>query len=119
MSKDKVYQLLRQSGGERLSGEEISRRLGISRAVGCLVSSLFSDPNVGTILITGGDTLLQCMKYMGVDQVDPVRELSPGVVLSRVTYQGCTRCVLTKSGGFGQETLVTDLARLLAGQKRA
>ena len=94
-------------------------RLGISRAVGCLVSSLFSDPNVGTILITGGDTLLQCMKYMGVDQVDPVRELSPGVVLSRVTYQGCTRCVLTKSGGFGQETLVTDLARLLAGQKRA
>ena len=32
MSKDKVYQLLRQSAGERLSGEKISRRLGISRA---------------------------------------------------------------------------------------
>ena len=32
MSKDKVYQLLRQSGGDHLSGEEISRRLGISRA---------------------------------------------------------------------------------------
>lgn len=72
-------------------------------------------PNVGTLLITGGDTLLQCMNYMGVDQVEPVCELSSGVVLSLVTYQGHTRCVLTKSGGFGQETLVTDLARLLAG----
>ena len=55
------------------------------------------------------------MNYMGVDQVEPVCELSSGVVLSLVTYQGHTRCVLTKSGGFGQETLVTDLARLLAG----
>lgn len=90
-------------------------RLGISQTVGYLVSKLFPDPNVGTLLITGGDTLLQCMNYMGVDQVDPVCELSSGVVLSLVTYQGHTRCVLTKSGGFGQETLVTDLARLLAG----
>ena len=94
-------------------------RLGISRTVGYLVSRLFPDPHVGTILITGGDTLLQCMGYMGVDQVDPVCELSPGVVLSRVTYHGITRCVLTKSGGFGQETLVADLARLLAGQREA
>ena len=71
---------------------------------------------MGTLLITGGDTLLQCMGYMGVDEVEPVCEISAGVVLSRVTYQGKSRCVLTKSGGFGQETLVTDLARLLAGQ---
>lgn len=90
-------------------------RLGISQTVGYLVSKLFPDPNVGTLLITGGDTLLQCMNYMGVDQVEPVCELSSGVVLSLVTYQAHTRCVLTKSGGFGQETLVTDLARLLAG----
>ena len=93
-------------------------RLGISQAVGYLVSKLFPDPNVGTLLITGGDTLLQCMNYMGVDQVEPVCELSAGVVLSLVTYQGHTRCILTKSGGFGQETLVTDLARLLAGPEK-
>ena len=36
-------------------------RLGISQTVGYLVSKLFPDPNVGTLLITGGDTLLQCM----------------------------------------------------------
>ena len=113
-------------GDSRLTQEYAQRngidldgiRLGISQAVGYLVSKLFPDPNVGTLLITGGDTLLQCMNYMGVDQVEPVCELSAGVVLSLVSYQGCTRCVLTKSGGFGQETLVTDLARLLAGQEK-
>lgn len=86
-------------------------RLGVSRSVGHLVGGLFTNPHVGTLLITGGDTLLQCMEHMGVDEVEPVCELSTGVVLSRVTYQGCTRCVLTKSGGFGGENLVTDLAR--------
>ena len=113
-------------GDSRLTQEYAQRngidldgiRLGISQAVGYLVSKLFPDPNVGTLLITGGDTLLQCMNYMGVDQVEPVCELSAGVVLSLVSYQGCTRCVLTKSGGFGQETLVTDLVRLLAGQEK-
>ena len=93
-------------------------RLGISRSVGYLVSTLFPDPNVGTLLITGGDTLLQCMGYMGIDEVEPVCEISAGVVLSRVTYQGKIRCVLTKSGGFGPESLVTDLARFLTDQAR-
>ena len=78
------------------------------------MGNLFTDPSVGTLLITGGDTLLQCMEQMGVREVEPVRELTTGVVLSRVSYQGCTHCVLTKSGGFGKETLVTDLARQLA-----
>ena len=89
-------------------------RLGVSQSIGYLVGNLFTDPSVGTLLITGGDTLLQCMEQMGVREVEPVRELTTGVVLSRVSYQGCTHCVLTKSGGFGKETLVTDLARQLA-----
>ena len=94
-------------------------RLGVSRAVGCLVRELFPDPNVGTLLITGGDTLLQCMNYMGIREMEPVGELSAGVVLSRVTYRGITRCVLTKSGGFGQETLISDLSAFLSRQDKS
>lgn len=89
-------------------------RLGVSRSIGYLVGNLFDDPHVGTLLITGGDTLLQCMGQMGIREVEPVCELATGVVLSRVSYRGCTHCVITKSGGFGKETLVTDLARRLA-----
>lgn len=92
-------------------------RLRVAHSIGYLLGNLFTDPNVGTLLITGGDTLLQCMNELGIREVVPVCELAAGVVLSLVSYQGRTRCVLSKSGGFGKESLVTDLARELASGK--
>lgn len=89
-------------------------RQAVSRSIGYLVSRLFPDPNLGTLLITGGDTLLQCMDYMDIRQIEPLGEMDKGVVLSRFTYQGYTRYVISKSGGFGKETLLTDLAERIA-----
>lgn len=88
-------------------------RRAVSGTIGYLVSRLFSHEAVGTLLITGGDTLLQCMNYMGVHEIEPLGEMDAGVVLSRFTYQGITRYVISKSGGFGKETLLTDLAARL------
>lgn len=90
-------------------------RVGISQAIGHIVSGLFSCPALGTLLVTGGDTLLQCMKTMGVQEVEPVCELASGVVLSRFTYNGYTRQVISKSGGFGSPTLLVDMS----GQAKA
>ena len=42
--------------------------------------------------------------------------MDAGVVLSRFTYHGITRYVISKSGGFGAENLLTELA---AAQKDA
>lgn len=89
-------------------------RQAVSRSIGYLVSRLFPDANLGTLLITGGDTLLQCMDYMDIREIEPLRELAPGVVLSRFSYQGYTRYVISKSGGFGKETLFVDLANRIA-----
>lgn len=89
-------------------------RQAVSRSIGYLVSRLFPDPNLGTLLITGGDTLLQCMDYMDIREIEPLRELASGVVLSRFSYQGCKRYVISKSGGFGKETLFVDLANWIA-----
>lgn len=86
-------------------------RVGISRAIGRIVSELFSSPALGTLLVTGGDTLLQCMETMGVKEVEPVCELASGVVLSRFTYNGYTRQVISKSGGFGSPTLLVDMSK--------
>ena len=41
-------------------------------------------------------------------------ELESGIVLARFTYQGRTRYVITKSGGFGQEDLLVELADRIA-----
>lgn len=88
-------------------------RRAVSGTIGYLVSRLFSHEAVGTLLITGGDTLLQCMDYMGVHEIEPLGEMDAGVVLSRFTYQGITRYVISKSGGFGKENLLIELAAAL------
>lgn len=88
-------------------------RVGISRALGQIVGELFTCPDLGTLLITGGDTLLQCMNQMGVTEMEPVCEVFSGVVLSRFSYGGCSRYVVSKSGGFGERTLLPDLKKML------
>lgn len=84
-------------------------RKAVAGTIGCLVSRLFSHPRIGTLLITGGDTLLQCMEYMGVREIEPLCEPAAGVVLARFAYKGVSRCVITKSGGFGGEDLILQL----------
>ena len=86
----------------------------IAGSLGNLVKEIFTSPSLGTLLLTGGDTLLQCMNSIGVRELEPICELEKGVVLARFTYNGYTRHVITKSGGFGQESLLTDLAERIA-----
>lgn len=91
-------------------------RVGISTALGSILSALFTSPDLGTLLITGGDTLLQCMQQLGVTELEPICELYAGVVLSRFSYRDCSRYVLSKSSGFGQPTLLVDLREYLRRQ---
>ncbi|MBS6954295.1 MAG: four-carbon acid sugar kinase family protein [Enterocloster asparagiformis] len=89
-------------------------RVRISGNLGHLVGLLFTSPSLGTLMLTGGDTLLQCMNCVGIRELEPLCELEKGVVLASFTYNGRTRHVITKSGGFGQESLLTGLAARLA-----
>ena len=90
-------------------------RQGISGALGLIMKELFDCPDVGTLLITGGDTLLQCMNCVKVYEMEPIGELASGVVLSRFTLNGCTRFVISKSGGFGTRTLLCDIKKQIEG----
>ena len=89
-------------------------RVRIASGVGQLVGALFASPAVGTLLLTGGDTLLQCMNSVGVHELEPICEMERGVVLARFGCGGTTRYVITKSGGFGQADLLTALAKRIA-----
>ena len=89
-------------------------RLGISRSIGHIVKSIYKSPSLGTLLITGGDTLLQCMQYMGVNTLEPVCEMEAGIVLSRFSYEGREKFVITKSGGIGSAALMSRIAEMIA-----
>lgn len=67
----------------------------------------------GALLITGGDTLLACLTRLGGQGIEPLLELFPGVVLSKCSLAGRERIIISKSGGFGDETLLTDLKELI------
>ena len=81
----------------------------ISGALGDIMKQLMKGKIPGSLLITGGDTLMECMKRLGVSQMEPIGELSAGVVYSRFNYHQSDYCVISKSGGFGAETLLKDL----------
>ena len=89
-------------------------RVRIAGGIGQLVGAIFASPSVGTLLLTGGDTLLQCMNSVGVHELEPICEMERGVVLARFGCNGTTRYVITKSGGFGQANLLTKLAKQIA-----
>ena len=97
--------------------EEVRQR--ISSSLGIILTSLVDSSADRTLLITGGDTLLTGMNLLKVYRMVPLTEVFPGVVLSRVTLCGQSRYVITKSGGFGKETLLSDLKELIEKQPSA
>lgn len=91
-------------------------RTRIAASLGRALAKLHGDGVEGTLLVTGGDTLLQCMRQIGVSVLQPVCELAPGVVLSRFGLDGAKRYVISKSGGFGAPDLLVRLAEQLQQQ---
>jgi len=59
--------------------------------------------------IIGGDTLLAFAKDQGISSLIPIKEMMPGVVLSRYQHGGEWRYLITKSGGFGTKDLFYKL----------
>jgi len=85
-------------------------RVCIAKNLGYIVKELLKRGLKATIMITGGDTLIGCMNQMGVYEMEPICEMAPGIVISRFNIQDVECHVISKSGGFGGEQLLTELA---------
>jgi len=94
-------------------------RLRISGSLGQILKAISQENLPGTLLVTGGDTLMQCMNCMDIHEIEPLCELEAGVVLSRFQYQGVSRYVISKSGGFGKADLLISLSCMLSEQVSA
>lgn len=87
-------------------------RFRIGKSLGELTQALWASHTENTFLFTGGDTLFQSMKVLGVHTIRPLTELSAGTVLSTIEWDHKQRQVITKSGGFGNEELFEEISRL-------
>lgn len=104
--KEEAVLLAKQMG---LSGEEMRSR--IAENLGGLMGWLYRNGEMGTVMVIGGDTLEKFMEEIAISELTPYCELFPGVVLSEFYFRGEKRRLLTKSGGFGEVSLLTELKR--------
>lgn len=95
-----------------LSSDEM--RVRIVKSYGHILKAFMESSLESTLFITGGDTLLGCMKELGVKEIDPICEVVPGAVLSEFSLKGKKYYVVSKSGGFGTKTFFIDLMRRLS-----
>ncbi|MGN1168245.1 MAG: four-carbon acid sugar kinase family protein [Lachnospiraceae bacterium] len=104
------------------STQEYAERLGISREdirqiisgnLGAILEQLLSEGLQCTFLLTGGDTLLAFMKKIRLKELSPICELFPGVVLSEFKFKSKYFRLISKSGGFGEESLILDLSQMI------
>jgi len=108
---DDIKEMTQVTEELQLGLEEIRQR--ISLTMGGVLRRLLDRGLDGTILVTGGDTLLAFMKCICQNTLIPICELTPGVVLSQIQYKGKSYGLLSKSGGFGGKTLLIDLKHML------
>jgi uncharacterized protein YgbK (DUF1537 family) len=82
----------------------------ICEALGVLSEKLMDSFEFPMLLTTGGDTTLAVCRHLGVNAIEPLVEIRPGIPLGRITggnYNG--RFIVTKSGRFGNADSLVDI----------
>lgn len=93
-------------------------RIRIAATLGKIVENLVERGLDSSLLMTGGDTLLGYIQLLEGATLTPVGEIERGIVLSELIAGRHRTYVITKSGGFGDETLLTDMAEKICPEKK-
>ena len=100
---------------KKLGMDQEAMRRQISRTMGTILKGLLDKGAQATMLVTGGDTLMAFMELAGVNEMLPICEFTPGVVLAQIRYRGNVYHILSKSGGFGDRELLLELEKQITG----
>lgn len=103
--ENQTYQYCRKCG---MTLDEM--RVRIAQNYGRILKGLSNAGISFTALITGGDTLMGCMRELGISDVNPCCDMGSGAVLSSFMLNGMQQYVISKSGGFGPDKLIVNLA---------
>ena len=98
-----------------ISGQQLTKedaRVTISKNIGEFAAKLLLEEDA-VLFIVGGDTLYATLTCLGIYEVEPLQELVPGVVLSRIDFKGRSVEFVTKSGGFGSEDTILQAGNIL------
>ncbi len=92
--------------------------LQVSAHLGKIVFDILQKSFFNTVTIFGGDTLIGILKALSIIGVRPMKEIYPGIVVSRM--EGATRSLslISKAGGFGEEDAIMRIIEYAKGETR-
>jgi uncharacterized protein YgbK (DUF1537 family) len=86
----------------------------IAMSLGSLAGNLLEKFNFNALICTGGDTSLAICKTLGINGIEPIDEICPGIPLGRFLggrHDGLL--VVTKSGRFGDRRAMLEIVKYL------
>ena len=89
----------------------------VAESMGLVVKQLVSLQPAG-IFLTGGDTAVSVCRALGVNSIDILAEVLPGIPLGQLVGGCCPGLrVVTKAGAFGGENAIIEAVKVLKGRK--
>lgn len=110
-SEDVIKKAIEYTEKNSISMEDLTSN--IANSTGQLVSDLIREHEIRNLIIFGGDTLMGILKNIGCQYIIPVSEIFPGVVFTRAVGKDTAINVITKAGGFGEESIIERINEFL------
>ena len=90
---------------------------GAARRFGQFIARILETCDIGILIVVGGDTLMALVSEMNIPFLHPVKEVLPGVVLSKVKIKGQSTYLVTKPGGYGEKDTLLRIIQHIKNQK--
>lgn len=90
-------------------GDQINTSGIISTNFGKLALDIVEKGFCGTLVVTGGDTLMGVVSEATSFEITLMTEIEPGVILSHLKLDGHDLTVVSKSGGMGSEEVFLNI----------
>ncbi|WP_373078657.1 four-carbon acid sugar kinase family protein [Fusobacterium varium] len=110
-SEDVIKKAIEYTEKNSISMEDLTSN--IANSTGQLVSDLIKEQNINNLIIFGGDTLMGILKNIGCHYIIPISEIFPGVVFTKAVGKNISVNVITKAGGFGEESIIERINEFL------
>jgi uncharacterized protein YgbK (DUF1537 family) len=107
---DESWRILPRAPGAGLAPLEVAAATGIA------VRQVVDSTSPRALMVFGGDTAFAILQALGCSALEPIGEVLRGVPVSRVV--GRDLIMITKAGGFGSESLVLQIRRILDANYR-
>jgi len=82
----------------------------VAAAFGTVVHEVTNVLEIGTLVVSGGDTLAAILDELRISSIQPLGEQWPGIVTSTIAGLGNPRYLLSKAGGFGEMDLLVTIS---------